>query len=227
MKIQYNIADHKKIDYVKYAITASILVVLTILFTAAGIYTWSSTEQRFQEEKAELAAYKDKIENKVKEQDQYKQNIKNIRNKWKNRINFANSSLDAKIYPFLEQLNVLEAKMPAGAYITQITQNQDAFPRVTFSIAAISSAKLLETFKAFHKSNLKIGREEYKDGLFRASLTITLDVQTDMNVKKKKTAGAEPAVPEKPLESQQKKTNTKKNLKKKNKSRSGLNDGRQ
>lgn len=228
MKIQYNIADHKKIDYVKYAITASVLVVLTVLFTAAGIYTWSSTEQRFQDEKAELAAYKEKIENKIKEQDQYKQNINKIRNRWKNRINFANTSLDAKIFPFLEQLDVLEKKMPAGAYITQIILSQDAFPKVSFTLTAISSAKLMEGFKAFLKNDLVIGREEYKNGLFKAGLTITLDVQANMEIEKKETGEkAEAATPAKPAKPTTKKPETKKDVIKKNIQRSGLKNGRE
>lgn len=174
MKIRYNIANNKQTDYIKFAVTSLIALVLSVLFTAAGVHNLSTTAERFKNEKSELQAYEQQIEKLSQEQEASKGEVERIKKRWRGTLNFCNDIIKRKLFPYLEKLGVLEDILPAGVSIDSIKLSVSAGSTIQFSITAVSSAKLLEAYKTFLKHNLIIKRESISGGLFRASLQVTL-----------------------------------------------------
>ena len=175
MKIRYNIANKKKINYLRFILISAALVVFSLGFILVGTINLSSTTKRFQDKKEELKTYEEKLQEKSKKNKEYTAELDNIKKKWRKERKFANDLIDSKIFPFLEQLGQLEEVLPAGVYISKLTLNTVSGPRVQFSIAAISSAKLAEAYKVFDKYDMSIKKESKAEGLYKANLLIKLD----------------------------------------------------
>lgn len=175
MKIRYNIADSRKIDYPRFILLSCILVAISIGFLLVGAIKLSATAKQFQDKKKELRACQDQKNEKNQKNLENKKEIENIKTRWKQQRNFANGMIDRKMFPFLERLNKLEELLPAGVYISKLELDSGDKTKVQFHIAAISSAKLLEAYKTFLKYNLVISNETQSEGLYRASLQVNLE----------------------------------------------------
>jgi hypothetical protein len=182
MRIRYNIADNRKVDYLKFSLTALIIVMISALLIFVGVINWSTTGMRFKNEKALLRASKARSEQKEKQKKNYENNIKQIKRQWNKRIRFANTLIDRKSFPFLERLGSLEELLPAGVFITKVTLGVEAGATIKLNIAAVSGNKLPEAYKAFSDNDIAIQRETEKDGLHQATLVIKLQ---DKKFKKK------------------------------------------
>jgi hypothetical protein len=174
MKIKYNIATHKKISYFRYLLTALALIIISAAFIWGGILSLSNSLNRFQTEKAQLRAYKEKLEKKKNDEESFKKEIVKIKTSWSRKIAFANSIIDMKSFPHLERLNLLEERLPAGVFITRLDLRADNSGSIQFGVASISAEKLMEVYKAFLKYNLIISKETQVEGMYRASLEIKL-----------------------------------------------------
>ncbi len=159
MKIRYNIAADKKVDYVRYYLTIFVLVVLSVVFTAVGSYSLSFTQKQFQNEKAKVRAYRDKKEKKDRDKENQKKEIDRIKTQWYKKISFSNSIIQVKLYPYLDRLNTLEELLPEGVFLTQVVLKSDAGPTIRFNVTALSVDKLMETYKTFIGYNLAISNE--------------------------------------------------------------------
>ena len=175
MEIRYNVANRKKIHYLRFSLISAILLVLALGFAAVGILSLSMTAQRFQDKKKVLRTYEDKIREKSQKNRENKAQIDRIKNQWKKEIKFANDLIRDKTYPFLEKLDKLEGLLPAGVYISKIALETDSGSNLRFVIAAISSAKLTEAYNIFWPYHLTIPKENQAGGLFKAELQIKLD----------------------------------------------------
>jgi hypothetical protein len=174
MRINYNIADNKKVDYLKFFLVALIAVMISALLIAVGVVNMSTTEMSFKNEKALLRDSKARIEQKEKQRKKYENNIRQIRSQWNNRINFANNLIDRKSFPFLEKLGKLEELLPAGVFITRISLSTETGTLIKLNITALSPTRLTEAYKTFWDYNLSIQRETKKGGLNQAYLEIKL-----------------------------------------------------
>ncbi|NIM13555.1 MAG: hypothetical protein GTO45_15690 [Candidatus Aminicenantes bacterium] len=175
MRIRYNIADNRKVDYLKFSLTALIILMISALLIFVGVVNLSTTGMRFKNEKALLRASKARSDQKEKQKKNYENNIKQIKRQWNKRIKFANTLIDRKLFPFLERLDQLEELLPGGAFITKINLGVEAGSTVKVNIAAVSANKLTEAYKAFlDNDDITIQKEEEKEGLHRASLVIKL-----------------------------------------------------
>ncbi len=174
MNIRYNIADNKKIDYFRFALFATLLIALSVLFIKVGVDMLSSTAEQFQAEKDELRAYKEKIEDINKREVEQRQAIQKIKTRWNKKRRFLNALIDDKLFPYTRKLDKLEELLPAGVFINKVILNTKAKDTVQLGISAISAQKLLEAYKVFLKYQLAIAGEAEKDGLFKANMTIKL-----------------------------------------------------
>jgi hypothetical protein len=175
MKIRYNIAKKKKINYLRFILLSGILLVLSVGFILVGVKTLSTTAKQFQDKKNELKICQEEKQTKAKKNKEQKNEIENIKKKWQKRRRFANNLVNNKTFPFLEKLDKLEELLPAGVFIRDITLSTKGGANIQFNLAAISSTKLLEAYRAFLKYNLVIQREDLKDGLYNANMKIKLD----------------------------------------------------
>ncbi|UCH96892.1 MAG: hypothetical protein JSV88_08585 [Candidatus Aminicenantes bacterium] len=175
MKIRYNIANNKKIKYLRFILFSGILLVLSLGFLILGVTNLSTTSKRFRDKKEELRTYEEKLKETTQKNKEYKEQISAIKRKWGKQRKFANSLIDGKLFSYLEKLDKLEELLPAGVFISRLTLNAESGDRVQFTIAAISSAKLMEAYRAFLEYNLSIQKESLVEGLYRANLQIKLD----------------------------------------------------
>lgn len=173
MKIRYNIASCKKVNYVRYILASFIVVLLSLLFVAGGIFCIASTSTRFLNEKKQLKLYKAQVDKKTRDEQNFKKDIDKIKKKWNPKISFANSSINSHIFPYINRLETIEELLPGGVFVTHIVIKEGS-PSVVFQVVALSSDKMMETYKAFSKYSLVISSEVQKDGSFNASLEIKL-----------------------------------------------------
>ena len=175
MKIRYNIANNKKMDFLRFILISAALAVVALGLLFVGVLNLSTNAKRFQHKKEELRIYVEKLQTMTRKNKEHKAEIENIKKKWRKERKFANGMIDNKIFPFLEQLGQLEEVLPAGVYINKLTLSATSGNRIQFTIAAISFAKLAEAYKVFLKYNMSIQKQTQAEGLYTANLLIKLD----------------------------------------------------
>jgi hypothetical protein len=175
MKIRYNIAKKRKIDYLRYILLSGVLLVFSLGFILVGIKTLSTTAQQFRNKKNELKRCEEEKQVKARKNKEQKSEIVEIKKKWKNRRVFANSIVQNKTFPYLEQLDKLEKLLPEGTFISLITLGTEEGSRITFNLSAISSSRLLEAYNIFSQYDQDIQNERQKEGLYNATIKIKLD----------------------------------------------------
>jgi cell division protein FtsB len=174
MKIRYNIADNKKIDYRKFALISASLIIVSLLFIFLGVHQISSSAQQFQAEKEELQAFKDKIDAINQKEIEQKQEISQIKKRWRKKQQFINNLIDDKLFPYIQKLDQLEKVLPAGVFIKNVSLSTKDKNNVNLSLGAISAQKLLQAYKVFLKYNLIIKKESEKKGIYNANIKIRL-----------------------------------------------------
>jgi hypothetical protein len=175
MKISYNIAKKKKINYLRFFLLTGILSVISIGFILVGAKTLATSAKQFRDKKNELRICQESKVAKTRKNKEQKKEIEKIKKKWKSKRQFANELVNNKTFPFLEKLDKIEKLLPAGVFIMDITLSTKGGANVQFNLAAISSGKLLEAYRAFLNYNLVITREDLRNGLFNANMKIKLD----------------------------------------------------
>lgn len=175
MKIRYNIAKNKKINYLRFFLLTGTLLVISIGFLLVGVKTLVASSKQFRSKKNELSICQEAKQEKTKKNKAQKTEIEDIKKKWKSKRQFANELVNNKTYPFLEKLDKLEELLPGGVYIKDITLSAEGGAKIQFSLAATSSAKLLEAYRAFLKYNLVIKKEDLRDGFYNADMQIRLE----------------------------------------------------
>lgn len=175
MKIRYNIAKNKKINYLRFFLLTGILLMISIGFILVGVKTLSTSAKQFRNKKNELKICQEAKEAKTKKNKDQKKEIENIKKKWMKKRHFANDLVNNKTFPFLGKLDKIEELLPAGVFILDITLTTESRANIQLNLAAISSTKLLEAYRAFSKYNLVIKKEKLKDGLYNANMHIKLN----------------------------------------------------
>lgn len=174
MKIRYNIANKRKIDYFKFILISAVLVVLSVMFIVVSLNQLAAAARQFQEEKDELRAYQEKIEGINERNEQLKQEIQKIKKKWGKKRRFLNALIDDRLFSYIPKLDKLEKLLPAGVFISSITLSTKGNDNVELGIGAVSAQKLLEAYKTFLKYNMVISNETESSGLFKATIRIRL-----------------------------------------------------
>jgi Tfp pilus assembly protein PilN len=174
MKIRYNIAKNKKINYLRFFLITGILLVISIGFLLVGVKALATSAKQFRDKKNELLICQEEKEAKSRKNNEQKKEIDKIKLKWRSRRMFANELVNNKTFPFLEKLDKIEKLLPEGVYIKDITLSTKSGAGISFNLVAISSHKLIQAFNVFSDYDLTISREDLKDGLYNASMRIKL-----------------------------------------------------
>jgi hypothetical protein len=174
MKIRYNIAKNKKINYLRFFLLTGILLVISIGFIVVGVNALATSAQQFRNKKNELRICQEAKQAKSKTNKAQQKEIEKIKKKWRGKRQFANQMVNNKTFPFLEKLDKIEELLPGGVFIKDITLSTKSGANITFNMAAISSTKLLEAYKVFSDYNLTISKEDLRDGLYNATMKIKL-----------------------------------------------------
>ncbi|MCP4216544.1 MAG: hypothetical protein GY765_17975 [bacterium] len=173
-KINYNIAENKKIDYIKFSLVSSAVVLMALLFMFLGIRNIWSSDQRIQDEKEKLRLDKLKVEELTDKVAGYKQGIKRLESKWNKRVNYINSLIDAKQFDLVKRLDIIEKHLPEGVYIQSVNMAYQKKGVITIDIAAQSLQRVMETYANFSAYKPQKSKEAEVDGLFQSRLILKL-----------------------------------------------------
>jgi Tfp pilus assembly protein PilN len=174
MKIRYNIARNKKVNYLRFFLLTGILLVISIGFLLVGVKTLATSAKQFRNKKNELKICQEAKEEKTKKNKAQITEIEDIQNRWRNKRQFANELVSNKTFPYLEKLDKLEELLPGGVFLKDVILSTANGTIVQFNLAAISDARLWEAARAFKKYKLVIKSEDLRDGLYNANMQIRL-----------------------------------------------------
>jgi len=175
MKIRYNIAEKKRLNYLRFSLISIILTIISLALILLGTMNLSMAAKQFADKKIKLKIYEDKLDEIKKKNKEQINEIEGIKKKWDKEIKFINHLIKTKTFSFMDLLGKLEETIPAGVFLKKLDINTDSGNRANVTIIAVSSAKLIEAYKAFEKYNASYKGETIDSGLYRASLQINLD----------------------------------------------------
>ena len=173
-KIEYNISSGKSIDFRHFLITISMTFLISFLLLYIGISNIIDTNLNL-EEKVDQKKYYDTEHQKITESEKlFGERIKKIKSKWNKRVTFANSVIDAKVFPFLKRLEYFEEILPDMVQLNDILMDSSRKGEITVSVSSYSIEKLYELYRELIGNNLVIAAESENGGVYRSKLRITL-----------------------------------------------------
>lgn len=206
--IRYNIATHKKVNVVRFALILGVLVLCSILCIYSALAQLADSSLQFRKEKQELQAIKDKIEKITESEEAQKKEIIKIKSRWKSKRSLLNEIIDSRMFPYINKLDQLEKILPAGVKVTNILISTKGKDKISMNLAALTSKKLVEAYDTFLDYDLRINNESQSKGFFRAVVSIVIkspDSDVEAEAESKKVAESE-AVEGKKLVTQQPKS---------------------
>jgi len=172
-KIRYNIAENKKIDYVKFGLFSFIVALISLLFIMLGVGNLWSSDKRVRTQKEAADRNEDRLKKLTKNVEMYQKKVRIEDSKWRKEKNFANSLIAEKVFFITKELDTLEEHLPEGVFITHMGWAVEYQSRIQVSIAAQSLPRLIETYETFSKKFNVVRKDEMEDeGLFKASLIL-------------------------------------------------------
>ena len=119
--------------------------------------------------------YYDNEQQKISENKKlFNAKIGEIKGKWNQRINFANTVIKAKTFHFLKWMNYFENLIPEMVQINEIVLDTGLRGVVILSVSSYSTEKLYEFYRKLISNNLVIVSESENNGVFKAKLKVTL-----------------------------------------------------
>lgn len=174
-KIKYNIAENKKIDYLKFGIVSAVVLVISFVFIMLGIGNLWSSDKRAQDQEAALKKAEREIEKLTRETDHLTTDVTKKRTLWRQRVKFANTLIKEKEFSVIEQLAILEKHLPEGVFFTDFSMNIETSSNIQVGLAADSLHRLTEAYDAFAGFRKTVKNELEEEGLFKASLILNLN----------------------------------------------------
>ena len=173
-KIEYNVSSGKSIDRKYFFITISLILLFSILSFYIGFSRVTITNHNLKEKVDKKNYYNDeqrKIDGKEK---LFGERIEKIKVKWNSRVNFANTVIKVKIFPFIKYLEYFEEILPAMVQINDIFLDSGMKGEVILSVSSYSTDKLYELYRKLIGHNLVIVSENENSGVYRSKLKVTL-----------------------------------------------------
>ena len=174
-KIRYNIAENKRIDYLKFGIVSAFVLVISFVFIMLGISNLWSSDKRAQDQEAALKKAEREIEKLTRETDHLKTDVTTKKSLWRQRVSFANSLIRDKKFSVIDQLDILEKHLPEGVFFTDFSMNIETSSNIQVGIAADSLHRLTEAYDAFARFRKTVKNELEEEGLFKASLILNMN----------------------------------------------------
>lgn len=186
-RINYNIAENKKIDNLKFAFYSGIAAVISLVFLTMGIINLWSIDQKERQRKEQAIQDRLEIEKLTQENTRREENVAKRKIEWKAQVDFANWLINEKQFSVIEKLELLEKNLPEGAFFTQVNLDMENPSLLRIGIAADSLPRLIETCNNFAAYQPEIQNEKEDEGLLNANLVLHF-----------KTKGQKTAAEEKP-----------------------------
>lgn len=177
-RINYNIADNKKIDYLKFNFYSAIVVAISLVFLALGIGNLWSIDQQERRQKEQAIQDRLELEKLTQENTRREENVAKRKIEWKAQVDFANWLINEKQFSVIEKLEILEKKLPEGAFFTQVNLDMDTPSLLRIGIAADSLPRLIETYDNFAAYQPDIQDEKEDEGLLKAGLVLHFNIKS-------------------------------------------------
>lgn len=171
-KIKYNIADNKKIDYMKFSLYTILMVLISLAFIAVGIGNLWSSDKHIRQQKEQALQDRQEIESLSQENSKREENVAKRKKDWKSRVDFANWLVKEKSFSVTGKLDVLEKNLPEGVFFEEVYMEIENFSQLRIVIAANSLARLIEAYDNFSGYQPTIQDEKEEDGLLKAGLVL-------------------------------------------------------
>ncbi|MCX6582266.1 MAG: hypothetical protein NT166_19005 [Candidatus Aminicenantes bacterium] len=171
-RISYNIADNKKINYLKFTFYSVIVVVISLVFIIVGIGNLWSSDQQERRLKEQSIQDRKELEKLTRENTRREEDVANRKKEWKAQVDFANWLIKEKQFSVIEKLELLEKNLPEGAFFTQVFLDVANPSQLRIGIAADSLPRLIETYHNFSAYQPEIQDEKEDMGLLKAGLVL-------------------------------------------------------
>ncbi len=173
-KIEYNISSGKSIDLKHFLITISMTFLISFFFLYIGIDNIIDTNLNL-EEKVDQKKYYDTEHRKITENEKlFEERIEKIKITWNRQVTFANSVIDAKVFPFIKRLEYFEEILPDMVQLNEILIDSSKKGEIVVSVSSYSIEKLYELYRMLIRNNLVIASESENGGVYRSKLRVTL-----------------------------------------------------
>ncbi len=173
-KIDYNISSSKSIDFRYFIISTSLVSLLSIFFIYMGINNITGTNFNLKEKVDQKRHYADEQRKISENKKLFDARIVKIKEKWNQRITFANTVIKAKTFPFMKWLNYFENLLPEMVQINEIVLDTGLKGDVMLLVSSYSTEKLYEFYGKLINNNLVIVSESENSGVFKSKLRVTL-----------------------------------------------------
>ncbi len=173
-RIVYNIASDKVIDRKHMVISVLLIIVSSMFFVFWGVRNISNVNSNLKEKINRRKFYKAEKRKIADNEQSYKDKITVIKNKWGNKVTFANKILRAKAFSFIEQLEFFEEILPEMIQIKEISLDSNIKGNIRFTVSSYSTENLYELYSKLVDNNLIIISESEKNGIYISRLRINL-----------------------------------------------------
>jgi len=171
-RINYNTADNKKIDYLKFTFYSSIVVAISLIFLTMGIGNLWSIDQKERRQKEQAIQDRQELEKLTQENTRREEDVAKRKKDWKAQVDFANWLITEKQFSVVEKLELLEKNLPEGAFFTQVNLDMANPSLLRIGVAADSLPRLIETYHNFSAYQPEIQDEKEDEGLLKAGLVL-------------------------------------------------------
>jgi len=173
-RIEYNVSSGKSIDMKHYITSASVILIISALFLILGIKKISDTNTNLRE-KVDRKRFYGNEQNKITDEGRiFNERIEEIKKKWNYRVTFANTVINAKVFPFTERLNYFEEILPDMVQLNEIVLDSGVKGSVSLMASSYSTEKLYELYRKLIAHDLVIVSESEKNGIYRSRMKVTL-----------------------------------------------------
>lgn len=185
-KIRYNIADKKKIDYLKFTSYSILVALISLAFIIVGISNLWSSDKHIRQQKDQALQDRQEIEVLIKENSKREEDVAKRKKEWKARVDFANWLVKEKLFSVTGKLDVLEKNLPEGVFFDEVYMEVENFSQLRIVIAANSLARLIEAYGNFSGYQPTIQNEKEEDGLLKAGLILHFSTVSQKSEKPEK-----------------------------------------
>ncbi len=171
-KLNYNIAENKKLNLPHFGLTLFILFLLSLILFFTGINKVMKTNSTLREKLNLKKHFVDEQKKISDQEDLFTSRISEIKKGWNRRVLFANRTIISKEFSFIDRLDFFEKILPDMVQINELTVDSGKKGEIRLTVSSYSTEKLYSFYKKLIKYNLAISGENERDGIFIARLKI-------------------------------------------------------
>lgn len=170
--INYNIANRKCINRIRFLIPAILLVFLGFGLFYIAFNNIHITNSKLSDKINKKNFYKDESGKMSKRMRELQTKINSIKLIWDSKVRFVNGSIKYKTRSSLDILNFLERVLPESVSVIDLSIVNSAKRVVRITVVSDSTEKLYKLYKKLLGYDLEILSENESENLYKSKLRI-------------------------------------------------------